>query len=356
MILSIIIPHYRNINNLKKCISYVETLISRCKFQNLIEVVVVDDGSNQKNILKQVKLKKNFYIYILKKNNGPGIARNFGIGKSIGKYLLFLDCDDFLKLDSLNKFEKILHKNYDIIFYNWINVNNKKKSKPQRKDFKFFKLNKNSLIKKYLSMQMETSVIFSIFNREFINKNKIKFPKGIHEDIFFMFVSYFFSKKIFYLDKVIYIKKNSNNSIINNFNIDHIFFYLLSWKQIKAFMVKSFNKRFFHKNFEKDFISGLAGLIAILVLKNCLFKDTIKNKIKKYSYLNKCICKNFMSYLPKLILLKKSNYDKICSSYICNMLIKNLLNAVSFKEIINWEKRLLHEINISNYKKKFKRT
>lgn len=354
MLLSIVIPHFKNIKNLKKCISNLEVFFKKSIFINCIEVIIVDDGSRQINFLKKIKLKKNFTIYFLKKNNGPGIARNFGISKSKGKYLFFLDCDDTLNLNSLISLISLTKKNYDIIFFNWVSVNKNKKNRNQRKDFKFFKLNKYSLIKKYISMQMETSVIFSIFKKNFVEKNKIIFSKGIHEDINFMFKSLCLSKKIFFLDKNIYIKKNYKHSITNNFSNKHIFYYLLSWNKIRQFLIINFGKTFFSKFFDKNFTKGLAGLVAILILKNYLFKDTLKNKIKKYNYLNKYIYMNFFSYLLKLAQLRNSDYDKICSSYVSNILSKNFSKSVTKRILINWERAFFKKIDIIKYKKKFK--
>ena len=56
----------------------------------------------------------------MKKNIGPGLARNIGIKSANGKYIIFLDCDDCLKRNTLSLLKKINNsKNYEIISYNY---------------------------------------------------------------------------------------------------------------------------------------------------------------------------------------------------------------------------------------------
>ena len=102
--LSIIIP-FKNSEN-----SIIKTLKS-IKMQNInsdfYEVLLINDFSNNKTtqiIKKYIYNLKNFKLYKSKKNIvGPGHARNLGINHSSGKYILFLDSDDCLIKNSLNK-------------------------------------------------------------------------------------------------------------------------------------------------------------------------------------------------------------------------------------------------------------
>ena len=106
-LISVIIPVYNGENDIKKCI---DSVINQT-YKNL-EIIIINDGSTD-NTFKILKEYKNKYgdklVVIDQKNKGQAIARNNGIKKSTGKYITFLDADDYLKKD----FIYILHKNME---------------------------------------------------------------------------------------------------------------------------------------------------------------------------------------------------------------------------------------------------
>lgn len=91
--ISIIIPCY---NGAK----YIRETLDCLQKQTIDdwECVIVNDGStdNSLEILKEYVVKDSRYKYIDKENEGPSIARNIGIAKSSGKYILPLDADDLI--------------------------------------------------------------------------------------------------------------------------------------------------------------------------------------------------------------------------------------------------------------------
>ena len=109
MKISVVIPNYNNENTLKKCI---ESIYLQRK--NL-EIVVVDDCSEDKSI---DAIRKNFpevKLVCNKKNKGASYCRNLGVLKSSGDYIAFVDSDVSLKKDCLNKLIKLI-KHVDISF------------------------------------------------------------------------------------------------------------------------------------------------------------------------------------------------------------------------------------------------
>jgi len=99
MKISVIIPTYNEENVILDCLKSLDKQTHKD-----FEVIVVDDGSNDKTLfnIKDIKFK-NFRIIILNQDHqGPGIARNFGAKKAKGDILVFVDADmtfnkDFLK-------------------------------------------------------------------------------------------------------------------------------------------------------------------------------------------------------------------------------------------------------------------
>ena len=112
---SIIVPIYNAEEYLPKCI---DSLINQT-YQN-IEIILLNDGStdNTQNIIASYKDKR--IIAINKKNTGIADTRNEGIKKSTGEYIMFVDSDDYLELNSIELLIKKLEKDKsDIVMFNY---------------------------------------------------------------------------------------------------------------------------------------------------------------------------------------------------------------------------------------------
>jgi teichuronic acid biosynthesis glycosyltransferase TuaG len=111
------------------------------------ELIIIfdDEKKDDLNFIKSItKNKKKIKIIINKKNIGAGAARNKGIRKAKGKYIAFIDSDDFWKLNKLEKQIKFIESNkYKFIFSSYLIKNgNKLKIRYAKK-----KLNYNDLLK-----------------------------------------------------------------------------------------------------------------------------------------------------------------------------------------------------------------
>ena len=86
-----------------------------------IEIICVDDGStdNAHNILKKYAEKDKRITIKKQENLHSGLARNAGLSVAKGKYLSFLDSDDFFELNMLEKmYERILKIKVILLFVN----------------------------------------------------------------------------------------------------------------------------------------------------------------------------------------------------------------------------------------------
>lgn len=91
--LSIIVPVYNHLDVIEKCI---DSLIQQ-KTQYEYEVLLVDDGSTDgaQNLVEKYRIHPNVRI-VHQKNSGIAAARNTGISHAVGRYLMFVDCDDYV--------------------------------------------------------------------------------------------------------------------------------------------------------------------------------------------------------------------------------------------------------------------
>ena len=116
MKVSVIIPCYNIEKHLRQCLDSIvnQTLKN-------IEIICVDDGSSDGTleILNEYEKRDNRFKIISQKNAGAGAARNNGLRMAKGKYLSFLDSDDFFELHMLEKaFESAEKYQADFVVFN----------------------------------------------------------------------------------------------------------------------------------------------------------------------------------------------------------------------------------------------
>ena len=108
-LLSIIIPYY---DTLKETQELMDRLIPQ--LNDKVEVILIDDGCNEK------ELDKYPIKVIHQSNGGVSKARNVGIKQATGKYITFIDSDDMISKDYINKIlNKINESEFDYCFMSW---------------------------------------------------------------------------------------------------------------------------------------------------------------------------------------------------------------------------------------------
>lgn len=119
MELSVIIPVYNVEKTLHRC---VESVLKQ-SFQNF-EMILVDDGSkdNSAIMVDEIALTDNRISVIHQSNQGLSAARNTGIKAATGRYITFIDSDDFIAQDTFKGIMELLntHPEYDILEFSVI--------------------------------------------------------------------------------------------------------------------------------------------------------------------------------------------------------------------------------------------
>lgn len=116
---SIIVAAYNIEKYIYKCIDSIR----KQTFKD-IEIIIVNDGSTDStlNIIRNLALKDSRIRIIDKKNEGLIEARKSGLDVANGEYILFVDGDDWLELDALEKlYNNAINNNSDIVIYNAYN-------------------------------------------------------------------------------------------------------------------------------------------------------------------------------------------------------------------------------------------
>lgn len=177
---SIVVPVYKVEKYLDRC---VYSLVSQT-FES-IEIILVDDGSpdNCPRICDDWAKKDRRIKVIHKENGGLSDARNAGIQATSGKYILFVDSDDFIEIDTCRILNSYVRYDVDIIVID-AESNNKTRSLVHidKEDFSVY--NGTQFIKKMaLEGSMPMAAWLYVYRRDYLIGNNLFFKKGIlHED------------------------------------------------------------------------------------------------------------------------------------------------------------------------------
>ena len=123
MVLSIIVPVYNVEPYLRRCL---DSLLSQDLPPEDYEIILVDDGSldDCPEICDEYANKYDSIRVIHRDNGGLSAARNSGVGIARGKYIQFVDADDFLESNVLQSLVDIAERNcLDVLRFNYQNVN-----------------------------------------------------------------------------------------------------------------------------------------------------------------------------------------------------------------------------------------
>lgn len=182
MDISVIIPIYNVEEYLSECL---DSVLNQTK--DHIEVIMIDDGSTDSSgeIAREYASKYEDWHYYYIENGGLGHARNYGVPKATGKYIIFLDSDDVVTEDAYEKMFDLAEKNNSEFAICNVARFNSQDSWPSNLHRKFFeKMDVNAQITKDLELIYDTTSWNKLILRSFWLENGFQFPENIlYEDI-----------------------------------------------------------------------------------------------------------------------------------------------------------------------------
>lgn len=216
---SIIVPVYNVEKYISKCLDSIENQTFRD-----FEAIIINDGTkddSQKIIDKYVKRCPTIFKSYIKENGGLSDARNYGIDRASGEYIIFVDSDDWIDIDLLEKLNSKIeeHSNITIIRIPKKTINeegNEIDKEIQKEDVLSGEEAFILLRRKHICI--ETSWSYCI-NKDFWINNNYKFPKEkLHEDFAIMLTVVLKAEKIAFITDSYYNYLVRENSIITNKN------------------------------------------------------------------------------------------------------------------------------------------
>ena len=213
ILVSVVVPVYN-------CSQFIKQSIESVLAQTLsdLEIIILDDCSTDKTI---EHIPKDSRINIIQNNKkkGSGNLRNEGIKIAKGKYIAFLDGDDFYPdRDSLRKLVNIAdNKNLDIVGGSLLILNQQNGEINYNFPAQYFR---NSGLIDYKDYQHDGGFYRFIYRREFLIRNKIEFPsfQRMQDPVFFV-EAMIKSKKFYAIADYVYAYRKFHKNVIWNSNL-----------------------------------------------------------------------------------------------------------------------------------------
>lgn len=309
--ISVIVPIYNVEKQLSRCL---ESILKQ--EENDLEIILVNDGSpdNSGEIAKEYATRyPDKILYFEKENGGLSDARNFGIKHSSGKYLAFVDSDDYITENLFKDLEPYMEADYDMVKFK-ISVINEDGSVINKNYSPIFenKSGEEAFAILYKSDVMTEVAWGYIYKREFFVNNNFEFAKGLyHED--------------FGLIPLVLIKASKVAST-------DVFGY--NYVQTKTSITRG-NEELRYRRAED-------------LLKHY---DYMLEKIKKYN-VSKITKQNIKIYYTNCIILELNNLnDEEQRRYIKQIRKRKMVNNIKARNLKQFIKKLILTCNIKLYLK-----
>ncbi len=221
--ISIIVPVYNVEKYLNRC---VDSLLNQDIDKNQYEIILIDDGSpDRSGVMCDEYSQKYSNIHVVHKTNGGlADARNAGLDVAQGKYIMFVDSDDYIKENVLQKILSVAeHYNTEICVYKLLVLNEKDNVIPINHSNQQFELYHVYDSEDVLYTIDISSVCAALYSRDFINSHNIRFTKGItHEDVDFSNRVYALVHRILFTDIHVYFYYWNTESLNRTTDIEKI--------------------------------------------------------------------------------------------------------------------------------------
>lgn len=310
--LSIIVPVYNTGTHLKKCINSI--LMQKLED---IEILIINDGStdNSSIILKEyAKQNPEKITYYEKKNAGIADTRNFGIQKAKGKYILFVDSDDYIKEGLIEELRKYIDEDIDIIKFKLERVSKEGNTLEKVDGPVFEKVDGETAFNMlcFSDVLLDSPCVY-VFKKELFTKNNLEFKvRTEHEDFGLIPLVIIKAKSVVSINTYGYCYLQSVGSITRNEDYGKT--------------LKKFNDVLSHYDTMIEFIE----------------KQEISDKTKK----------NIKTYYTNAIILKlKAIKKQDLKVYIQKIKERKMINNIQVNNLKQLIKKMLLKINVKWYLK-----
>ncbi|MFS9250488.1 glycosyltransferase family 2 protein [Streptococcus mitis] len=209
--ISVIIPVYNVERYLEECLNSLQH-----QTYTDIEVVLVNDGStdNSKTICKRYCEEDSRFLLINQKNQGQSVARNVGVAASKGEFIAFVDSDDIIQKNYLEKLMQYMTEEVDIVESNFTVSKKDFLVENSKETTILFEGNSNEAVKIFPNHVLSVNPVTKLYRREIVEA--VPYPEGlIFEDIYCGIGMLKYIRKIIKIDYVGYYYRQHQSSTMH---------------------------------------------------------------------------------------------------------------------------------------------
>ena len=219
--LSIIVPVYNVEEYIRPC---VESIFKQGLDESTYEVILVNDGTkdNSFGVIEDIVNSHSNILIVEQKNQGLSAARNTGMTKASGDYILFLDSDDLLIENTLGKLTAELNSSSpDILYAGFVKMTNEeidtRKMVAQEECICRETTGRKGFLEDYNARECYSWRAF--YKRTFLEEKHLRFIPGIYfEDVPFTTECHLVAGKCIRTDYTFYIYRQRPGSIVSAIN------------------------------------------------------------------------------------------------------------------------------------------
>ena len=257
MDISVIVPVYNTARYLHQCI---DSLINQTWKD--VEFIFIDDGSTDGSyeILKEYREKDERIKIIRQENMYAGVARNNGMKHANGKYIIFLDSDDYFDLTLLEKAFHCAEKNQAEIVYWWHYLYDNRTGKILKYPFrKYHGVFSGEMLGENMFTTLSVVPWNRLYLRSFLIRQNLEFQTiHKHNDVYFGLLTVALAERIVCLNKyLVYYRINNPESLQGRGTIAYP--YLIQvYIAVKQHLIEN---GIFHGNIKKAYNKRLSNSI-----------------------------------------------------------------------------------------------
>lgn len=268
--ISVIVPVYNVEKYLDEC---VQSVMKQTSVP--IEIILVDDGSTDASgaMCDEYAKKDQRVAAIHKPNGGLGSARNVGVSAACGKYICYLDSDDYLADNALERMFSLAEENrLDMLlfaadaFFDDIEPDEKRKNHYVRRDH----LNVVMTGREALSYALAAGESYStswlrLYRKGFLEENGIRYNEEIiHEDIDYSFFTYMKAERVMNISDQLYQRRYRPASIMTSLKLDRsVQGYVYAYNQVMDYLKSHESDKAIALRFSGQLLSACLGHYSI---------------------------------------------------------------------------------------------
>lgn len=283
--ISVIIPAHNASDYIERAIKSVITQTDMSW-----EIIIVENGSTDDTYIKSMKYAEKYSnINVFQSEKGVSKARNYGLKKATGKWICFLDADDYIYPDAFNEIYKYIKDESDLILFGHNSETHMVKGKCVKFDGKEEYHNLRCEMIKNPTQNM--TVWGKLFKNQIIEKNRIEFDEQLElaEDSDFTFRYMQNASKALRITSQLYHYSKDNVSTVRTYKAGSEEKYIKSLNHTKEYTIKD------TKEIQEAYNQYIIANLLIILVHDIYCHENPESSKQRRNHLKKLVRENVFS-------------------------------------------------------------